>query len=237
MDSAKADPKYTPHQNYVAQQTLGFHKPFSPRQIDLGVPLQPLRPIHDPTLRQDRLIPRETFDVPPNDATEKSQFLAPPGLKPPPLRTSLQCHQDLCTSHFSPYHNPDGGFWSDIRTLITKYFIEWWMLEILSWTFSALCMALILGVLSYFDGKELPQWFLGITLNGFISVFSGLAKASLLLPTAEALGQLKWVRTSQKVQCIHADTNRIGFKRRRGAFSTSNSSIPQVEGLGAHSCS
>jgi hypothetical protein len=77
--------------------------------------------------------------------------------------------------------------------LFTKYFVEWWMLEILSWTFSALCMASILGLLSFFDGKEIPQWPLGLTLNGFISVFSGLAKASLLLPTAEALGQLKWV--------------------------------------------
>ncbi|KAF2430984.1 hypothetical protein EJ08DRAFT_588311 [Tothia fuscella] len=53
-------------------------------------------------------------------------------------------------------------------------------------------MAAIVGVLFFYDGKELPQWNLGITLNGFVSVFSNIAKASLLLPTAEALGQHRW---------------------------------------------
>ena len=33
---------------------------------------------------------------------------------------------------------------------------------------------------------------LGISVNAFISIFSGFAKSALLLPTAEALGQLKW---------------------------------------------
>jgi hypothetical protein len=53
-------------------------------------------------------------------------------------------------------------------------------------------MAAIIGVMFYYDGKKLPQWSLGITLNGFISVFSGVAKSSMLLPTAEALGQHRW---------------------------------------------
>jgi hypothetical protein len=78
------------------------------------------------------------------------------------------------------------------RELFVKLVVEWWLTEIVSWCFSAMCMAAIVGVLSFYDGRELPQWKLGITLNGFISVFSGFAKAALLLPTTEALGQLKW---------------------------------------------
>ncbi len=78
------------------------------------------------------------------------------------------------------------------RYLFTKFVIEWWFLEFVSWVFSAICMITIICVLLYYDGKALPRWALGITLNGFISVFSNLAKASLILPTAEALGQLKW---------------------------------------------
>lgn len=31
-----------------------------------------------------------------------------------------------------------------------------------------------------------------MSINAFISIFSGFAKSALLLPTAEALGQLKW---------------------------------------------
>ena len=53
-------------------------------------------------------------------------------------------------------------------------------------------MAIIAIVLLKFDGKELPKWKLNITINAFISIFSGFAKSALLLPTAEALGQLKW---------------------------------------------
>jgi hypothetical protein len=53
-------------------------------------------------------------------------------------------------------------------------------------------MATIIGVLSFYNGKEIPHWKSGITLDGFIAIFSGLAKGALLLPTAECIGQLKW---------------------------------------------
>jgi hypothetical protein len=81
---------------------------------------------------------------------------------------------------------------SRIRYFFTKFVVEWWLLELVSWTFSALCMTTIIIVLSYYDNKALPQWGFGVTLNVFISLFSNLARAALLLPTAEALGQLKW---------------------------------------------
>jgi hypothetical protein len=59
-------------------------------------------------------------------------------------------------------------------------------------------MAIILSVLLHYNGRPLPAWKLGLTLNSFISILSGFAKASLLLPTAEALGQLKWNWFSKK---------------------------------------
>jgi MFS superfamily sulfate permease-like transporter len=71
--------------------------------------------------------------------------------------------------------------------------VEWWAIELLSWAFSATCMAVIIGVLWIFDGKELPQLGFGLTINSFISLFSNLAKSAMILPTAEALGQLKWM--------------------------------------------
>lgn len=81
---------------------------------------------------------------------------------------------------------------SRFHYLFTKFVIEWWLLELASWIFSAMSVITIIGVLWYYDGKALPQWGLGITLNSFISIFSNLARAALILPTAEALGQLKW---------------------------------------------
>ena len=61
-----------------------------------------------------------------------------------------------------------------------------------SWCFSAICMMIIIIMLWKVDGEALPKWKLGISINAFISIFSGFAKSALLLPTAEALGQLKW---------------------------------------------
>ena len=73
--------------------------------------------------------------------------------------------------------------------------IERWLLEIISWTISAVCMGAIVGVLLYLSNEPLSKWQLsriGLTLNAFISVLSNVATAALLLPVAEALGQLKW---------------------------------------------
>lgn len=73
--------------------------------------------------------------------------------------------------------------------------IERWLLEIISWTISAVCMGAIVGVLLYLGNEPLSKWQLsriGLTLNAFISVLSKVASAALLLPVAEALGQLKW---------------------------------------------
>jgi hypothetical protein len=78
------------------------------------------------------------------------------------------------------------------RDWFTHWFIEWWLLEIFSWIFSLICMLIIFIVLLKYDGKPMPQWKLGVSINAFISIFSGFAKSALLLPTAEALGQLKW---------------------------------------------
>ncbi|RII12102.1 hypothetical protein CUC08_Gglean005193 [Alternaria sp. MG1] len=74
--------------------------------------------------------------------------------------------------------------------------IKRWLLELLSWVFSAFCMASIIGVLIYFKDDPLSKWTLadrtGVTLNAYISVLSKMAGAALILPVSEALGQLKW---------------------------------------------
>lgn len=67
-----------------------------------------------------------------------------------------------------------------------------WFLEILSWLISALSMAAIIGMLLALHNKERPNWPFGLTLNAYISVLSRIAAAGFLVPTSEALGQLKW---------------------------------------------
>ena len=71
-----------------------------------------------------------------------------------------------------------------------------WLLEILSWLFSAICMAAVVGVLIYLQGDSLSRWTIQekthLTLNAYISILSKMAGAALILPVSEALGQLKW---------------------------------------------
>ncbi|KAF2191766.1 hypothetical protein K469DRAFT_555327 [Zopfia rhizophila CBS 207.26] len=74
----------------------------------------------------------------------------------------------------------------------SKNVVARWLLEIISWLISAICMGAIVGVLLFLKDKRLPTWPLGLTLNAYIAILSRIASAALVLPVSEALGQLKW---------------------------------------------
>jgi hypothetical protein len=90
--------------------------------------------------------------------------------------------------------NPQSRFlWTGrTRSWFTRWFVEWWLFEIISWAFSAICMVIIITILVKFNGKLVLQWRSVVSIGTFISILSGFVKSALLLPTAEALGQLKW---------------------------------------------
>jgi hypothetical protein len=76
---------------------------------------------------------------------------------------------------------------------------DWWWWELASWLVSFSCVTAIFGMLLYYDGKQQPSHVLkGVTLNAFIAVFSGVAKAAMILPVSEAIGQLKWIWVQQE---------------------------------------
>lgn len=64
-----------------------------------------------------------------------------------------------------------------------------WLYEVISWSISALSMAAIVGILVFCNSKALTE---SSSLLTTISVLSKIASAALILPTSEALGQLKW---------------------------------------------
>ncbi|KAF1978756.1 hypothetical protein BU23DRAFT_524254 [Bimuria novae-zelandiae CBS 107.79] len=70
--------------------------------------------------------------------------------------------------------------------------VKRWLIEIISWSLSAACMAGICVMLILYKDKNIPRWPLGLTLNAYISVLAKVASAALMLPVSEALGQLKW---------------------------------------------
>lgn len=67
-----------------------------------------------------------------------------------------------------------------------------WIWEILGWVTSMISLAAIIIVLWYYDGRPMPDWPYGITLNALLSILSTVMKATLVFAVSESLGQLKW---------------------------------------------
>lgn len=88
------------------------------------------------------------------------------------------------------------GSWGVIEQIESQYWrlsssngLYRWSLEIFSWIISALCMIAIIIILIFVDGKQQPSWH----VDSFISIISRVATSALLIPTAEAIGQCKWI--------------------------------------------
>lgn len=67
-----------------------------------------------------------------------------------------------------------------------------WLWELLSLLTSATCIGAIIVFLAHYDGKPMPSWSYGLTLNSLVSILSSVARSAMLLPIAEVLSQLKW---------------------------------------------
>lgn len=197
-------PSYQPHQQYMAERSRPYRNPV-PRLVvpDIMMPITALPPaynvrphfIHD-TTRLTIPQPQPHFIAPSptcSTASGKSSRLAVQSWLPMPDQQPSYEQHDPLHSHFSQSSMiGEIPIVFRLRIFVMRWIVEWWLMEIVSWAFSAMCMITIIGVLFVFDGNELPRWPLGLTLNSFISALSASAKAALLLPTAEALGQLKW---------------------------------------------
>jgi hypothetical protein len=64
-----------------------------------------------------------------------------------------------------------------------------WLFEILCWFVSAVCMGAIIGL--YVWTKDRPMAQVGNLLT-YTNTLGKVASAALIVPTSEALGQLKW---------------------------------------------
>lgn len=67
-----------------------------------------------------------------------------------------------------------------------------WTLEILGCVTAIVAFVAIVVVLVYYDGRPMPQWPYGITLNALVAVLSTVMKATMAFTLTESLSQLKW---------------------------------------------
>jgi hypothetical protein len=72
-------------------------------------------------------------------------------------------------------------------------FYSHWRYETLSLIASIAAVVAIVVVLCYFDGKPVPDWPVGITLNALVSVLSTISKAAMIAAVASCISQLKWM--------------------------------------------
>lgn len=78
-----------------------------------------------------------------------------------------------------------------------------WLWEIAASALSIACMASIIGVLSYEQGRRLDQWGLGkgsLTPNVVVSFLGTLSKSACLLILTEVISQLKWLHFQHRPQ-------------------------------------
>ncbi|KAF2201659.1 hypothetical protein GQ43DRAFT_486696 [Delitschia confertaspora ATCC 74209] len=77
---------------------------------------------------------------------------------------------------------------------VDRIITDWWWWELFSWLVSFAAVVAIIAILIAYNGKPPPgKIMFGITLNAYISIFSAVGKAALILPVSEAIGQLKWI--------------------------------------------
>ena len=62
---------------------------------------------------------------------------------------------------------------------------RWWWAEVLGYGLAILSFVAIVIVLRVTEGKQLPKWHFGITINTLVALFLVLLKAGLSLPLTE----------------------------------------------------
>lgn len=79
---------------------------------------------------------------------------------------------------------------------------RFWIAEILWCVVGLGSGAAIITVLAQHNGQRAPKWPLGISLNTVLALLASVAKASLLIPVVEGLGQLRWIWFSTRARPV-----------------------------------
>ena len=76
---------------------------------------------------------------------------------------------------------------------VVHLFDDGWLLESSAMLVSILAMAAIVGVLLNYQNRPLEEWPYHVTINTLVSFLNTLAKGAVLLVSAQAISQLKWM--------------------------------------------
>ena len=83
---------------------------------------------------------------------------------------------------------------------------DYWIWEAVSCIISLIALAAIVGVLLEYDGKSIPDWPYGITINSVLSWITQILTASMVAVVASCISQSKWIHFSMGDRSL-ADMN------------------------------
>jgi hypothetical protein len=125
-------------------------------------------------------------------------------------------------------HDPIYGSPSGLLSGFPIFLQNWWLC-VVSLCTSVLSLAAIVTLLRIVDNQVLPNLPLGITVNTYVSFFSVISKASMLVAVSESISQLKWLwfrqpRTLQDIQMFD-DASRGPLGALRLAWTTKGANL------------
>lgn len=121
---------------------------------------------------------------------------------PTPRGASLERPSSGDTQSLKVDENPQKrsrGIWGRVN--------GWWWWEISAALLSIVAMMLLFFLLLRSDTRSLESWTLPIQPNSLISVFTTVAKTSMMVPVASCISQLKWrhfIHHSDKLDALQA---------------------------------
>ncbi|KAH8594043.1 hypothetical protein B0O99DRAFT_673193 [Bisporella sp. PMI_857] len=86
--------------------------------------------------------------------------------------------------------NPDKR--NSLLRTVQRFWRHSWVPEIVSYVLASVTFTGLVILLHLYQGKRLPEWPLGITINAMVSILTLVIKAGLALVLSEGLSQLKW---------------------------------------------
>lgn len=84
-----------------------------------------------------------------------------------------------------------------------RHVLRYWRLEILTVIIAVLLLAAIIILLSYYDGRYMPDWPFDINLNSAIAFLSTFLRAAIVAAVAEIIGQIKWTWFTERTRPLH----------------------------------
>lgn len=88
--------------------------------------------------------------------------------------------------------------WSDFYQVAT----DWWIFEVLACAGCLAALVGIIGVLTVYNGRSLPNWPYGITINSVLAWLATAMKALMLVAIAACIGQAKWTHFHSKTHAL-----------------------------------